>query len=45
LFGGLILLAMNVRPRGLIDAATIAAIKRMRIRNREPGNARTQGAE
>ena len=45
LFGGLILLAMNVRPRGLIDAATIAGIKRMRIRNREPGNARTQGAE
>ena len=45
LFGGLILLAMNVRPRGLIDAATIAGIKRLRIRNREPGNARTQGAE
>ena len=45
LFGGLILLAMNVRPRGLIDAATIAAIKRLRIRNRGPGNARTQGAE
>jgi branched-chain amino acid transport system permease protein len=45
LFGALILLAMNVRPRGLIDAATIAAVKRMRIRNREPGNARTQGAE
>jgi branched-chain amino acid transport system permease protein len=45
LFGGLILLAMNVRPRGLIDAATIAAIKRLRIRSREPGHARTQGAE
>src|SRR6266481_2640569 len=43
LFGALILLAMNVRPRGLIDAATIAAIKRFRIRNRESGNARTQG--
>src|SRR5262249_3476371 len=27
LFGALIVLAMNVRPRGLIDAATIAAIR------------------
>ncbi len=45
LFGGLILLAMNVRPRGLIDAATIAAVKRMRTSNKETGNARTQGAE
>src|SRR6266436_4645186 len=45
LFGALILLAMNIRPRGLIDAATIAPIKRTRIRNREPGNARTRGAE
>ena len=29
LFGGLIVLAMNVRPRGLIDAGTIAALKRL----------------
>jgi len=28
LFGGLIVLAMNVRPRGLIDAGTIIAFKR-----------------
>src|SRR6266516_4070059 len=28
LFGGLIVLAMNVRPRGLLDAGTIAATKR-----------------
>jgi branched-chain amino acid transport system permease protein len=29
LFGGLIVLAMNVRPRGLIDAGTLAAVKRL----------------
>jgi branched-chain amino acid transport system permease protein len=29
LFGGLIVLAMNVRPRGLIDAGTVVALKRM----------------
>ena len=33
LFGALIVLAMNVRPRGLIDAGTVAALKR--IFNRE----------
>ena len=29
LFGGLIVLAMNVRPRGLLDAGTTRALKRM----------------
>ena len=29
LFGALIVLAMNVRPRGLIDAGTVAALKRI----------------
>jgi branched-chain amino acid transport system permease protein len=29
LFGALIVLAMNVRPRGLVDAATVAALKRI----------------
>jgi hypothetical protein len=29
LFGGLIVLAMNVRPRGLIDAGTIVAFTRI----------------
>ena len=32
LFGGLIVLAMNVRPRGLIDAGTVAAIRRFVLR-------------
>ena len=32
LFGGLIVLAMNVRPRGLIDAGTIVALKRHSLR-------------
>src|ERR1043166_425562 len=32
LFGGLIVLAMNVRPRGLIDAGTLAAIRRFVLR-------------
>ncbi len=35
LFGGLIVLAMNVRPRGLIDAGTIAALKRVVLRSKE----------
>jgi branched-chain amino acid transport system permease protein len=35
LFGGLIVLAMNVRPRGLIDAGTIASLKRLIFRNKE----------
>jgi len=34
LFGGLIVLAMNVRPRGLIDAGTIAALKRLVFRSK-----------
>ena len=34
LFGGLIVLAMNVRPRGLIDAGTIAALKRLVLWNK-----------
>jgi branched-chain amino acid transport system permease protein len=29
LFGGLIVLAMNVRPRGLLDAGTLRALKRL----------------
>src|SRR6266545_1290797 len=32
LFGGLIVLAMNVRPRGLIDAGTTVALKRLIFR-------------
>ena len=32
LFGGLIVLAMNVRPRGLLDAGTIVALKRHLLR-------------
>jgi branched-chain amino acid transport system permease protein len=45
LFGALILLAMNVRPRGLLDAGTTAALKRLFVRNKEPAGARAQGAE
>lgn len=45
LFGALILLAMNVRPRGLLDAGTTAALKRLFVRNKEPAGARTQRAE
>ena len=29
LFGGLIVLAMNLRPRGLIDAGTLVALRRL----------------
>ena len=39
LFGGLIVLAMNVRPRGLIDAGTVAALKRMIWRRKEQAGA------
>ena len=35
LFGGLIVLAMNVRPRGLVDAGTLAAVKRLFFRRKE----------
>jgi branched-chain amino acid transport system permease protein len=34
LFGGLILLAMNLRPRGLIDARTLADLKQLFMRQR-----------
>lgn len=39
LFGGLIVLAMNVRPRGLIDAGTIATLKRVVLRSKEKAGA------
>ena len=39
LFGGLILLAMNLRPRGLIDAHTLADFKRLFVRRRERAGA------
>jgi branched-chain amino acid transport system permease protein len=45
LFGALILLSMNVRPRGLLDAGTTAALKRLFGRNKEPAGARAQSAE
>ena len=35
LFGGLIVLAMNVRPRGLLDAGAILALKRLFFRSQE----------
>ncbi len=39
LFGGLIVFAMNVRPRGLIDAGTVAALKRLLSRGKERASA------
>jgi branched-chain amino acid transport system permease protein len=39
LFGGLIVLAMNLRPRGLIDAGTLIAVKRLVLRRRERADA------
>ncbi len=39
LFGGLIVLAMNVRPRGLIDAGTITLVKRLVFRSKERASA------
>jgi branched-chain amino acid transport system permease protein len=39
LFGGLIVLAMNVRPRGLLDAGTIIALKRLFFRSKERAGA------
>jgi len=39
LFGGLIVLAMNVRPRGLIDAGAVAALKRLVWRRKEQAGA------
>ncbi len=37
LFGALILLAMNVRPRGLLDAGAIAALRRLTYRKEATG--------
>jgi branched-chain amino acid transport system permease protein len=39
LFGGLILLAMNVRPRGLLDPGTVAVLKRWLRRDGKPADA------
>jgi branched-chain amino acid transport system permease protein len=39
LFGGLIVLAMNIRPRGLIDAGTTAVLRRLVARLKERSSA------
>jgi branched-chain amino acid transport system permease protein len=39
LFGGLIVLAMNVRPDGLLDARTVSAIKRLFSSRKEAADA------
>ncbi|MBX9841687.1 MAG: branched-chain amino acid ABC transporter permease [Xanthobacteraceae bacterium] len=39
LFGGLIVLAMNVRPRGLLDAGTVRALKRLFSSRKEAAGA------
>jgi branched-chain amino acid transport system permease protein len=39
LFGGLIVLAMNVRPRGLLDAGTLRALKRLLPSRKEAAGA------
>jgi len=39
LFGGLIVLAMNIRPRGLLDARTLLAVKRLVLRGKERADA------
>jgi branched-chain amino acid transport system permease protein len=39
LFGGLIVLAMNVRPRGLLDAGTLRALKRLFASRKEAAGA------
>ena len=39
LFGGLIVLAMNVRPRGLLDAGTTSALKRLFTSGKERSGA------
>jgi branched-chain amino acid transport system permease protein len=39
LFGGLIVLAMNVRPRGLLDSGTTLALKRLFSFRKEPSGA------
>jgi branched-chain amino acid transport system permease protein len=39
LFGGLIVLAMNLRPRGLLDAGTLLAVRRRLFARKERRNA------
>ena len=39
LFGGLIVLAMNLRPRGLLDAGTVRALKRLFSSRKETAGA------
>jgi branched-chain amino acid transport system permease protein len=39
LFGALILLAMNLRPRGLLDARTLADLKQLLVRHRSRADA------
>jgi branched-chain amino acid transport system permease protein len=39
LFGGLILLAMNLRPRGLLDARTLADLRQLFVRHKGRGRA------
>jgi branched-chain amino acid transport system permease protein len=39
LFGGLIVLAMNMRPHGLLDAGTLLAVRRLIFRAKERANA------
>jgi branched-chain amino acid transport system permease protein len=39
LFGGLIILAMNVKPRGLLDSHTALALKRLFSSRKEPSGA------
>ena len=39
LFGGLIVLAMNVRPRGFLDAGTVRALKRLFTSRKETAGA------
>jgi branched-chain amino acid transport system permease protein len=39
LFGALIVLSMNLRPRGLLDAGSATALKRMLSRGRERSGA------
>jgi branched-chain amino acid transport system permease protein len=39
LFGGLIVLAMNMRPHGLLDAGTLLAVRRLILRGKERADA------
>ena len=39
LFGGLIVLAMNVRPRGLLDAGAVLALKRLIVPSKDRNGA------